>query len=159
MNSTLVTQRVEQFDAKHGTPASDGSWFYYADGAKREQSPYGALYEPSNDPRQRLETVVWYRKIRLDHVAAEFDETKQRIKQHDLRTQSETQIEASIRTLQTLQRRVRHAAEKYGEAADELKKVMPGYRTPEEEAENQRQLAEADAKRSAYESTINAINI
>ena len=46
---------VEQFDTKHGSDplVDEDEMLLYADGARRTQGPWGVMYEPPDDIRQR----------------------------------------------------------------------------------------------------------
>ncbi len=156
MDSLLVKQRLEQFDAKHGESAYDGRWIYYADGANRDRSPYGPLNEPSADKLERHRCIVRYYEIRLDDAVKKFDETKKHMLENP---GSHPDAKANVRKLRTLQRMAKYMGKLYAEAVEARRRDLPGYKTPEQEAYYQEQAQAQAAERAAYEAAINSIHI
>jgi hypothetical protein len=63
------------FAEKHGTNCVlDGNWFLFPDGARAENSDYGALREPPENPFEQADLLVRYYEVRLAHAKAAFDD-------------------------------------------------------------------------------------
>ena len=77
-----VTQRVKDFDERHGPRECDGNFYYYADGAYRECNSLGLLAEPERDPIQRRSVAVRFHELRLARLVKQFDDLKMKLKNH-----------------------------------------------------------------------------
>jgi hypothetical protein len=63
------------FAEKHGNSyVLDGNWFLWPDGARAENSDFGALLEPPEDPFEQAALLVRYYEVRLARAKAAFDE-------------------------------------------------------------------------------------
>jgi hypothetical protein len=81
--NNLVSQRIQQFDAKHGDNGSViNGWLIFADGARREAySPQGPLLEPPK-VKQELDTIqLQYQEEMLRRVTENVQRKKQAIVQ------------------------------------------------------------------------------
>ena len=62
------------FAEKHGTNCVlDGNWFLFANGARAENSDYGALLDPPDDPFEQAGLLVRYYEVRLANAKAVLD--------------------------------------------------------------------------------------
>jgi hypothetical protein len=81
--NNLVSQRIQQFDAKHGDNGIViNGWLIFADGARREAyNPQGPLLEPPKD-KQELDTIqLQYQEEMLRRVTENVQRKKQAIVQ------------------------------------------------------------------------------
>lgn len=153
-----ATQRAAVFDKMHGgdEALSDGSWLYYKDGATREVATAGALMEPPENPRERHQKIVYYHKLRLAQAVRRFDTVKAEFRENPT---THTKWEENLEDLKALQEEVQTFQKDLETAQEALRRLTPGYRTPEEEAETARTNAAIAAAKSEYLSALDAIQI
>ena len=156
IENATIKQRIEQFDLKHGPSVYDGRWIWYANGANRDGHPLGPLNEPPADPRQRHRNIVRYYETMLRHKVREFDDLKRQLTENPGLFPD---MDENVERLRRLQRTVRHRQRQLQTAQEELKRLSPGYRTPEEEEENQRRMAATAEAKQHYLDTLKGINI
>lgn len=150
-----VQRRIAAFDQMHGTPVRSGVWVYYADGATRDGNQLGPMNEPPKEPMLRCRNIVRYHQILLDRKVREFDELKDQLREGN----GWVNEKENLKRL----RRARHAVKTHKqnlEAAElELKRNMPGYLPPEEQAKRRQSEAETEAARNQYHKNLDEINI
>ena len=149
-----VKQRCDNFDAAHGASIFDGAWIYFEDGARREADPLGVFIEPSDDSNERQKAVVYYYDLLLQQQVAAFDRQKKTFTQDPGMFPDRDKNVAELKALQVAARRTRNRLTKAQEA---LRRLQPGYRTPEEEAETIRRNEAIAASEAAYLAEIDAI--
>jgi hypothetical protein len=80
--NTLVSQRVRQFDTKHGDSIVINGWLIFADGAKREaHNLQGSLMEPPKDPQDRETIKLLYQEEMLRRATENVQRKKQAVVQ------------------------------------------------------------------------------
>lgn len=152
-------QRVAKFDEMHGgleNAIHDATWNYYADGACREHSTLGALCEPPSDPRERHQKIVYFHKLRVAKAVRAFDTVKAEFREHP---NTHTKWEENLEDLKALQEEVQTFQKDLETAQEALRRLTPGYRTPEEEARTIAVNAANAAAKSEYLAAIDSIQI
>jgi hypothetical protein len=81
--NTLVSQRVRQFDTKHGDNGiAINGWLIFADGAKREaHNLQGSLMEPPKDPQECEKIQLHYQEEMLRRATENVQRKKQAVVQ------------------------------------------------------------------------------
>lgn len=151
-----ASQRAAVFDKMHGESVRDNFWQYHADGATREVNPAGAFMEPPENPRERQNKIVYFHKLRLEQAVRDFDTVKKEFRENP---NTHTKWEENLEDLKALQEEVRTFQKELADAQEALRRLTPGYRTPEEEAETARTNAAIAAAKSDYLSSLDAIQI
>jgi len=148
-------QRIDRFDGEHGASEYESGWYYYADGARREGNPLGALCPPSAQPRDRHAARVYYHRLRTARAVREFDELKEQMTQG---TGWCPDHEENVRKLKELQGVVRHCQRQLVEAEEDLRYATTG-RTLEEERALQQMEAEMKERRQQQRKELEAIEV
>lgn len=79
-NNLSVVGRIRAFDQRNGgNPVDHNQWLYYANGAKREFEPYGALIDPPADEYQRFTNVLRYHEGRLAKAMHSFQNLREQL--------------------------------------------------------------------------------
>lgn len=154
-----ANQRAAVFDKMHGgleNAVHDATWNYYADGAVREINPAGVLMEPPENPRERQNKIVYFHKLRVAKAVRRFDTVKAEFRENPT---TYTKWEENLEDLKALQEEVQTFQKDLETAQEALRRLTPGYRTPEEEAETARRNADIAAAKSNYLSALDAIQI
>lgn len=151
-----VTERIANFERIHGASVYDGVWLYFEDGARREGNPLGPLMEPPDNPQARQQNIVFYHKLALEHATDEFDALK---KQLLANPGTHPDTDANLARLAALRATARRMTTKFRAAQEELKRLSPGYRTPDEEAQDARNAQATAAKAASYAAALDAITI
>lgn len=159
MDDLTPKQRIDAFEARHGGKENsiyDGVWIYYADGARREGNPLGALCEPPTDPRQLQKHIVRYHRFLLDRHIRVFDDRKRELEADPGAYHNQ---EKNVAELKALQATVRKQRAKVLKAEQELIRLTPGYRTPEEEADTIARDNAIEASKANYLSALAEIDV
>jgi hypothetical protein len=125
---------IRQFDAKHGnTGIIIGQYpgvFYYADGSKRENNPYGYLADADEfSPQDRTRNQLRYHQELLRRARNKFDDMKQELHTQAKaaqRGQCNPPSQDDLAKLRELQRAVKQAQKGVNDAQAALTKLMPG---------------------------------
>lgn len=152
-------QRVARFDAMHGgadASVFDGAWFYFKDGAKREGNILGRLMEPSTDPRERYQTIRHYYKLKLKTMVRDFDTAKAEFLEHPENYPDHAENTAMLRELRAEIKDLQAGFDCMEEA---IRRLRPGFETPEAEAETLRMDAAIAESKQKYIADIRAIQI
>jgi hypothetical protein len=85
--NSLIAQRVQQFDAKHGDDGiAINGWLIFSDGAKREASnPEGSLVEPPKDKQEQDKIQLLYQEEMLRRATENVQRKKQAVVQQTRR--------------------------------------------------------------------------
>ena len=74
-----LTDYIKQFDCEHGDFVVYNGFFYFEDGARRENNPHGPRCEPPQDEYERLKLVVFFWNCKLQLAIEEFHVLKQNL--------------------------------------------------------------------------------
>jgi hypothetical protein len=75
-----VSGRIADFDKRNGgNPVYFNQWFLYANGARRESMPMGALIEPPDDEYQLARNILEYHQGRHAEAVRNFENLKERL--------------------------------------------------------------------------------
>jgi hypothetical protein len=144
---------VKAFHIRHGEECySDGSYFYFADGAFRDRHALGLLAEPpiphDAEGEWKLESnKLTFAKLRLKAAVAEFETENERLR-HFIPNDKDS----ALANLKRLQRLVEERKNLVAVAEERLSNTHWGKckeRIKREAEETQRRMAEFDEERKA----------
>ena len=74
---------LKEFDAAHGhdfvSVGENGHWFLYADGAMRENSPYGAAIQPPKNRFERAKLILQHREVWLARAVKALNDYQEKL--------------------------------------------------------------------------------
>lgn len=80
MDNFGVMARIKEFDRRNGGNALRfNGWFHYANGARRDEEPLGALIDAPENEYDRLTNILTYHKGRLVQAVRNFDALKEEL--------------------------------------------------------------------------------
>lgn len=155
MLNMLQLAAREQFDVANG---SDGivinGWVTYSNGAQMENSQYGAMHDPPENPWERAKIQLTYHERLRSNARKQFDEWKQQCiwaasaaEKHGLPGTTP----ADITRLEALQAEVQRLDINLREAQAQVERHMP----PELKAREEQTARNREAGSSALQEIIN----
>ena len=80
MDTFGVAARIRDFDQRNGgNPVLFQGFWWYRNGAYREDDPLGPMFDPPQDEHQRLAAIVHYYEGKLRQATLAFDELREQL--------------------------------------------------------------------------------
>jgi len=124
----MANDNITKFHEKHGPDyIAHNGWLLWPDGARRENSSYGVMYEPT-DPHEIAKAKLLYAKLKSQQAVREFDQMKQflySLARAASRDGGHSPNDAALAELKQLQRTVKTACKKLEKAEAEVDRTIP----------------------------------
>ncbi|MFT3784341.1 MAG: hypothetical protein QM790_20215 [Nibricoccus sp.] len=128
----------ERFDEAQGgrqhAVVDQHNWLIFPNGARRERSQFGAMYEPPEDPRELWKIIAHYRQAILTKAETAFRQRHEQIMGTSKAMLSQKYVgpldiskEAAVAELTTLRDAVRDAQAKLNEAREKVEEHRPAH--------------------------------
>jgi hypothetical protein len=143
------------FDKRNGVSIfvsnenSDSGWHRYANGALRESSHYGGIFEPPADSAERQKLIIIYHECYTEQAKREFDYHKSKF-MREAHILGDSQILEAERDLKARRKLVKQGRKELKAAKLELLRIQMNVETVEEALKLQEERKQRSAE-SAFE--------
>lgn len=129
INEFEVRERIERFVKEHGDYVCKNHWIYHHDGATRDLNALGPLIEPSRVPVEHFRNVLTYQEEKLRREIEAFDGLKAVLEKDPY---AEGDPDEGVKKLMAIRDASLEWQKQVEETREQLRRCMPGYRTPAE---------------------------